>query len=221
MKQFISVFAITALLFYSCTGSTKNENEQANFGIDMDMQQEGDTLHHNNGNDGHHDMAMNSDMENNMDTPSITVQKTQTASAGIDAYLGIKNALVEDDDEEAAMAGKDLMNAFDNIDISSIPADKTQEFREIIVDAKEHADHISENQGNIEHQREHFELLSTDIKDMIVITGTDRTLFQIFCPMYNNNQGGMWLSASNDIKNPYYGSEMINCGNIETIISIQ
>jgi hypothetical protein len=32
------------------------------------------------------------------------------------------------------------------------------------------------------------------------------------CPMANNGDGGDWLSAENKIQNPYYGSEMMECG---------
>jgi hypothetical protein len=43
-------------------------------------------------------------------------------------------------------------------------------------------------------------MLSTDIKDLTAIAGTDRTLYQIFRPMNNNKKGSSWLSASDDIK---------------------
>ena len=57
--------------------------------------------------------------------------------------------------------------------------------------------------------------LSIDIADMVAITGAAKTLYQQYCPMYNNNKGGMWLSASEEIKNPYYGAKMLNCGEVQ------
>ncbi|HAT65637.1 MAG TPA: hypothetical protein DCS66_13750, partial [Flavobacteriaceae bacterium] len=44
----------------------------------------------------------------------------------------------------------------------------------------------------MDHQREHFKILSKDITDMIAITGTENTLYQQFCPMYDG--GSAWLS---------------------------
>ena len=35
------------------------------------------------------------------------------------------------------------------------------------------------------------------------------------CPMANNNKGATWLSKNKDIKNPYFGEQMLGCG--ETI----
>jgi hypothetical protein len=56
-------------------------------------------------------------------------------------------------------------------------------------------------------------MLSKDMMDMVAITGTDATLYQQFCPMYD--KGSAWLSMEKDIKNPYYGSKMMNCGKVE------
>ena len=211
MKQVISFFAVMAILFSACTGSNKKQNEQVN--TDAELHQE-DAGHH-------HNMEMGSDMEHHMDTSPIIVLESPSSSGVINAYLKIKNALVADNGKEAAIAGKDLVNAFDKFDKSSVPKDKLSEYEEIIEDARENAEHISENKGNIEHQREHFELLGTDIKDLVVIGGTDRTLYQIYCPMYKNNEGGSWLSASSEVKNPFFGSKMLTCGEVKSKISIK
>jgi hypothetical protein len=32
--------------------------------------------------------------------------------------------------------------------------------------------------------------------------------------MYNQGKNGYWISEIKDIKNPYYGSEMLTCGGI-------
>jgi hypothetical protein len=71
----------------------------------------------------------------------------------------------------------------------------------------------------MEHQREHFGILSKDVIDMIAITGTDKKLYQDFCPMYNNKKGAQWLSITEEIKNPYFGSKMMNCGEIQKQIN--
>ena len=210
MKQLISILAITTLLLSACTGNNnKQTNADADYhhGIEQEMHQ--------------HDMEEGSGMNHQMDSSPMTVQESKTTSMVIDAYLKMKNALVTDNDKEAAKAGNELINAFDTIDKNSVPEGKMSELEDIIKDAREHADHISENQGNIEHQREHFEMLSSDIKDLIAVAGCDRTLYLIYCPMYNNNEGGSWLSASDEIKNPYYGSKMTNCGEVKSKISIK
>lgn len=152
---------------------------------------------------------------------SIMVDHTQTVTTVLDNYLALKNALAEDNGKKAASSGKMLFEAIVKLNISSQPESSQKKLKDILDDAKEHAEHISENSSDIEHQREHFEILSTDIKDLIVITGSDRTLYQIYCPMYNNQKGGKWLSESDEIKNPLLGSKMMKCGSVAQVISLK
>ncbi len=35
-----------------------------------------------------------------------------------------------------------------------------------------------------------------------------------FCPMANNSQGANWVQKDGDIRNPYFGSAMLDCGAI-------
>lgn len=136
----------------------------------------------------------------------------------VDAYLVVKDALVIDNQEEAAKAGKTLAAALGGLDISQFDSDKQAELNEIIEVAKNHGEHIAESV--IDHQREHFESLGKDIMDLVAIAGTDRTLYQQYCPMYNGNKGGMWLSANEEIRNPLFGAEMLKCGKVEEVISL-
>ena len=36
-----------------------------------------------------------------------------------------------------------------------------------------------------------------------------------FCPMASENMGGVWLSDSKQIRNPYFGESMLECGSIQ------
>ena len=153
--------------------------------------------------------------------PSIKVEHSKSASVIIDNYLSLTDALALDDSKNAAGLGKKLFDAFAKFDISAQAKQQQNELAEIIEDASEHAKHISENSKDIVHQREHFEILSKDIKDLVIITGSDRVLYQAFCPMYNNNKGGAWLSNSKEIKNPYFGSKMLKCGSVQQEIKLK
>lgn len=152
---------------------------------------------------------------------SIMVEHSQAVTTLLDDYIALKNALVADNGEKAASSAKMLREALGKFDLSAQSESQQKELTEIIEDASENAEHISENSGKLDHQREHFEILSTDIKDMIVITGADRSLFQIHCPMYNNMEGGNWLSESKEVMNPLFGSKMIKCGNVQLEINVK
>ncbi|MBC9795264.1 DUF3347 domain-containing protein [Sinomicrobium sp. FJxs] len=37
--------------------------------------------------------------------------------------------------------------------------------------------------------------------------------------MYNENEGGKWLSADSEVKNPYFGQKMLSCGKVQKEIN--
>ncbi|NDP22576.1 MAG: DUF3347 domain-containing protein [Paludibacter sp.] len=152
---------------------------------------------------------------------SIMVKHSLLVTSIIDNYLALKNALVEDNSKKAASSGKLLFDALGKFNLSSQSESQQKGLKDILDDAKENAEHISENGDKIDHQREHFEILGTDIKDLIIITGADRTLYQVYCPMFDNKKGGKWLSESNEIRNPLFGSKMSKCGSVTLTITVK
>lgn len=73
-------------------------------------------------------------------------------------------------------------------------------------------EHIGGNSGKLEHQREHFAMLSKDINDLIKTFGTTQKLYQDYCPIYDEGKSGYWISENKEIRNPYYGAQMLTCG---------
>ena len=125
----------------------------------------------------------------------------------------VKNALVADNKNNAAKGATALLKAFSNFDMTKLTGETRNEYMEIAESAKEQAEHIIENP--IDHQREHFETLSTDINDLITLLGTEKTLFQDYCPM----KKVIWLSETKEINNPFMGSEMPTCGTVKKQIN--
>lgn len=199
MKKTIYVLALITVFFSSCKNnkSVKDSGTMNSSEIKMDSMNE---------------MKMDS-----VTSTSMTTSKNKITTPIIDAYLQLKNALVADDKLAAADAAKTILKTFSNFDMSKLSADEYKKYMEIIEDAKEQAEHISKSP--IDHQREHFESLSTDVNDLIALLGTEKTLYQDFCPMAGEGKGAIWLSEFKDIKNPYQGSKMLSCGNLKTQIN--
>lgn len=155
------------------------------------------------------------DVGNLMESNGFTEEKPKTLTLIIDSYLQIKNALVSDNSGDAAKAGQKLLDAFKNFDKSTLSETQKKEYLDIEEDAVENAEHIVKNGDRISHQREHFEILSTDINDLITLLGTDKQLYRDFCPMVNNGKGAIWISEIKEIKNPFLGSKSPSCGVIQ------
>lgn len=92
-------------------------------------------------------------------------------------------------------------------------------YQDVADDLKEHAEHIAASSDKIAHQREHFETMSKDLYDLVKVAKPGQTLYKDFCPMYNNEKGGMWLSETREIKNPYLGKKMPKCGEMQEEIA--
>jgi hypothetical protein len=131
------------------------------------------------------------------------------------SYINLKNKLVQDNSDAAAEKAKTLLASLNRFDTKTLNPIQEKEYLEIADDAKEHAEHIGKNAGKIDHQREHFATLSKDINDLITMFGTKQKLYQDYCPMYNDGKGAIWISEIKEIKNPFYGSQMLTCGSLK------
>jgi hypothetical protein len=154
------------------------------------------------------------------DTTSNTVSNTEPGKGHslnkvVSAYLSLKNALTNDNGNGAASAAKEVSEAVSKVDEISLTPEQKKVYTDVKDDIKEHSEHIASNGSNIPHQREHFDLLSQDMIDLVKVTGSTQTLYRDFCPMYNNKKGASWLSETKDIKNPYYGKKMPKCGEVK------
>ncbi|AGC75856.1 DUF3347 domain-containing protein [Aquimarina sp. M1] len=183
--------AATTVLTVSCKDVNKNEPAAP---MSNEMHQESM--------DDKDDMAMNDNQD-------------AKAEAILNDYFNLKDALVGDDNDKAKELGNTLAQSLKSFDASNYSDNETSELNDIIEDATEHAEHISES--DIKHQREHFKILSKDVTDMVAITGTKTKLYEQFCPMYDG--GTAWLSKEENVLNPYYGSSMLRCGKVQREIN--
>ncbi|MFD2099689.1 efflux RND transporter periplasmic adaptor subunit [Flagellimonas iocasae] len=131
-------------------------------------------------------------------------------NAVIDSYLKLKNALVDSNTNEAKKWAREASQKVQHL--------KTMEMDDMgmthIKKIEEYLSNIS-GEKSIEEQRSHFVFLS---ENMILVAnqmkGLDQKLYVQHCPMANNEKGANWLSAEKEIKNPYYGEDMLTCGSI-------
>jgi hypothetical protein len=178
----------------------------------------------NNGSDTTSEKNTNKDSighaNNSSDKDVGTSNSTNTNVSGsmqemVSQYLQMKNALASDNGKDAATAGNTFVESMGKMDKTNLSLDKKKIWNDLSDDAKEMAEHIGKNAGDIEHQREHFDMLSKDMYDMVKAFGAGQTLYNDYCPMYNNKKGATWLSETKEIKNPYLGKKMPTCGEVK------
>jgi len=133
------------------------------------------------------------------DTPLVAVEfKNDSVAAIYMAYLQVKDALVKTNMAEAKQATTTLipaLKAYPGCENTAVTAEKIVNAQDII------------------QQRSAFTTLSSDIIALIKQSSLKNgTIYVQHCPMANKGDGGDWLSAEKKIQNPYYGSEMMECG---------
>ena len=113
-------------------------------------------------------------------------------------YLSLKDALVATKFDESKLAAKSLalsLSGYAGCENTALTATTIETAKDIAT------------------QRKVFTSLSTDVialfKNAAISKGT---IYVQHCPMANNGDGGDWLASEKKIQNPYYGSEMMECG---------
>jgi hypothetical protein len=126
-------------------------------------------------------------------------------------YYDVKNALVNADAATASAKAGELLNAINNMDVKSLSPNDKKAFAAVQYKLEYDARHISEVK-ELAHQREHFANLS---KNMYALAKSaklsDQPVYEQYCPM----KDAYWLSNETAIKNPYYGSSMLTCGEVK------
>ena len=139
----------------------------------------------------------------------------------VDGYLGnyfkIKNFLVNDDSKNSYEALFEFEKSIKSIEIIKFSdADKSQ-IKSIINNILNNLDKMKSE--SIKIQRLYFEKLSQNVFNLINIIDPKIKVFRQYCPMFNQNKGGMWLSSSKEIFNPLFGSSMLKCGYVKSEIN--
>ncbi|KJJ37468.1 efflux RND transporter periplasmic adaptor subunit [Aequorivita vladivostokensis] len=131
-----------------------------------------------------------------------------------DKYIELKDALVKDNAEAAKNSAEKLLKNISEVDMKLLKEKEAHNhWMRLEKELKEAATPISETDG-IKKQREHFVPLSAHFINAVRTFGIDQKVFVEFCPMANNDVGAYWLSEDEEIRNPYFGKEMLNCGSV-------
>ncbi|MEX2403186.1 MAG: DUF3347 domain-containing protein [Balneolales bacterium] len=137
----------------------------------------------------------------------------QQVSSVLDGYFELKDALVESDTEKAASHAQIFHERLEDVSEGGL----SDEARSIWTN---HSETLAENSNlitgstDIEEQREAFDPLSMALIQSVEAFGPfDNAVYQQTCPMFGDGSAD-WLSTSEEIENPYFGKEMLNCGEV-------
>ncbi|PSK93445.1 DUF3347 domain-containing protein [Taibaiella chishuiensis] len=143
-------------------------------------------------------------------------QITRVTGQAYAVYLKIGDALVRDNQEAAAGAADQLLALPALSATDTATATQVQLYNSYVRAIGKAAADIAK--GDLKQQRIAFGALSGDMFELVKFFGSDKPVYQVHCPMAFDDLGGSWLSDRAVIRNPYYGSDMLECGDIVAII---
>jgi hypothetical protein len=160
-------------------------------------------------------LSLNIISANEIKTPIVTedIQDSSQLKPVFDDYFAMKNALVKSDAKTTSAKAKELLSAIGVVKMDKLKAEEHTVWMKVIKKITADAKSISLNQ-DLKKQRETFKSLSKNTYELIKASNPAETVYYQYCPMADAN----WLSKEKAVKNPYYGSSMLTCGNVvETI----
>ncbi len=126
--------------------------------------------------------------------------KDEKISAVYEHYIHVKSALVKSDVKEA-QAGATALNTA----LTSANNKKAADFAAAIAAS-----------SDIKVQRTSFDELTAEVESAIKTAGlASGKVYKQYCPMAKDGEGAYWLASESEINNPYYGEEMLKCGEVK------
>tara|TARA_R110000744_G_scaffold28715_7_gene68918 strand:+ start:888 stop:1748 length:861 start_codon:yes stop_codon:yes gene_type:complete len=132
-------------------------------------------------------------------------------------YFSVKNALVSTDGSLASDKAEILLKSVTEVEMDKLSIEVHMAWMKVLKDLKTDIGNIAATK-DVGKQRVYFKSLSKDMFEVIKVSKSETPVYYQFCPMADSGKGANWLSLEEDIKNPYYGSQMLSCGKtVETI----
>lgn len=131
-------------------------------------------------------------------------------------YFKLKDALTEDDLTTAKSKVKSLQQSLEQVNMTLFKGDAHQIWMDYSMELRMNLEQARKAE-DIDQIRESFISIS---KAIIGLNESFEPLkYKVYvqhCPMANNNKGADWISKEEEIRNPYFGSSMLNCGELKS-----
>lgn len=130
-------------------------------------------------------------------------------------YLALKDALVEGNVPAARAAGNQLTAAIAAVDDMPV-TDNSRDYWEDRARALTVAVSSLNETEDLERMRMAFADITQPMWTVLsAYQANSDDIYLQYCPMAMDNTGAYWLSAEEEIRNPYFGDKMLRCGSVK------
>ncbi|MBR9758320.1 MAG: efflux RND transporter periplasmic adaptor subunit [Algicola sp.] len=134
------------------------------------------------------------------------------------SYISLKDALVKTDMALATASAKSLKKDLGRMDMKLLTNEAAHEQWMALYKPINTNNNAIAQAANIETQRKHFKTLSDHFITAVQSFGINETAYKQYCPMANSDKGAYWLSKEKEVLNPYFGDQMLKCGEVKQVI---
>lgn len=134
-------------------------------------------------------------------------------------YYTLRDALVAGDTVQANTAATSLITAVGDVKLDELKSIDTADI--IVSTAKTYTEGlVNESKGllgetDIQQKRRAFQMMSSGLFDLVrTVRYNKQKVYMLHCPMAFDNAGADWLSNTTEVKNPYFGKDMLTCGSV-------
>ena len=145
--------------------------------------------------------------------PQMSAAVRSRVAAMLRAYYDAQQALAADDNAAAMAAMRSLNLAVEAADEAAWTGHARHLWTRLSPALSEPLERLAAGQG-IEATRRQFEQVSEATIGLVKALGvpTGRPAYQMWCPMAFDNRGAHWLQPTDELRNPYFGAAMLECG---------
>ena len=151
-------------------------------------------------------------------TSKLSDVATHSLMSVVADYYQLKNALAATNQANAGKTATLLIAVTDSFTTAlagdSINKIVLQPYLDTIVTQAKLVKDIQD--PTCERQRQAFSVLSSSVYAMLKNADLKNAgIYHQYCPMAFNDKGAFWLSEEREIKNPYFGKKMLECGEVK------
>jgi len=152
------------------------------------------------------------------DVTRVDVKFKKQLTAVYKAYLNMKDAFITSDASKVQTAATTVKEKLAKVEMELLKGDAHMDWMAVLPSLQNTVTAIV-NKADIKQQRNEFVEFNKAFYTAVKTFGLNKlTTYYQFCPMANQDKGAFWFSDSKEIRNPYFGSNMLGCGETKETI---
>jgi Cu(I)/Ag(I) efflux system membrane fusion protein len=164
------------------------------------------------------DHIQHENMEMEAETLEVSEKFRAQLQVVYDSYSSMKDAFVSSEADKVSKSAKKVKSSLQKVDMGLLKGEAHMTWMKYLEVLESEIKTISSS-SSISTQRKAFAKFNDAFYASVKAFGLHHGIvYYQYCPMANGDDGAYWLSNINEIENPYFGDEMLKCGETKETI---